>query len=326
MRRRDLIVLLGSAMTAARALHAQQKAMPVIGFLSSASPGPFAPFVAAFRQGLSESGYVEGQNVAIEYRWAEGYYDRLPDLAADLVHSRVEVIATSGGDTVAGAAKGAAPVIPIVFTSGGDPVARGFVASLSRPGGNMTGVALLVVELVPKRLELVRELVPNAAGIGALINPKNTNAGRNLTALQEAARVKGVQLHIVEASAESDFEKAFASLASLQAGALVVGADPFFTARRAQIVALAAQHSLPTIYEWREFVDAGGLISYGPSLAGVYRQIGTYVGRILDGKKPADLPVEQPTKFELVINLNTAKALGLTIPQIILARADELIE
>jgi putative tryptophan/tyrosine transport system substrate-binding protein len=326
MRRRDLIVLLGSAMTAARALHAQQKAMPVIGFLSSASPGPFAPFVAAFRQGLSESGYVEGQNVAIEYRWAEGHYDRLPDLAADLVHSRVEVIATSGGDTVAGAAKGAAPVIPIVFTSGGDPVARGFVASLSRPGGNMTGVALLVVELVPKRLELVRELVPNAAGIGALINPKNTNAGRNLTALQEAARVKGVQLHIVEASAESDFEKAFASLASLQAGALVVGADPFFTARRAQIVALAAQHSLPTIYEWREFVDAGGLISYGPSLAGVYRQIGTYVGRILDGKKPADLPVEQPTKFELVINLNTAKALGLTIPQIILARADELIE
>jgi putative tryptophan/tyrosine transport system substrate-binding protein len=326
MRRRDLIVLLGSAMTAARALHAQQKAMPVIGFLSSASPGPFAPFVAAFRQGLSESGYVEGQNVAIEYRWAEGHYDRLPDLAADLVHSRVEVIATSGGDTVAGAAKGAAPAIPIVFTSGGDPVARGFVASLSRPGGNMTGVALLVVELVPKRLELVRELVPNAAGIGALINPKNTNAGRNLTALQEAARVKGVQLHIVEASAESDFEKAFASLASLQAGALVVGADPFFTARRAQIVALAAQHSLPTIYEWREFVDAGGLISYGPSLAGVYRQIGTYVGRILDGKKPADLPVEQPTKFELVINLNTAKALGLTIPQIILARADELIE
>jgi putative ABC transport system substrate-binding protein len=264
--------------------------------------------------------------VAIEYRWADGHYDRLPDLAADLVHSRVEVIATSGGDTVAGAAKGAAPAIPIVFTSGGDPVARGFVASLSRPGGNMTGVALLVVELVPKRLELVRELVPNAAGIGALINPKNTNAGRNLTALQEAARVKGVQLHIVEASAESDFEKAFASLTSLQAGALVVGADPFFTARRAQIVALAAQHSLPTIYEWREFVDAGGLISYGPSLAGVYRQIGTYVGRILDGKKPADLPVEQPTKFELVINLNTAKALGLTIPQIILARADELIE
>ena len=282
--------------------------------------------MAAFRQGLRETGYVEGQNVAIEYRWAEGRYDRLPDLVADLVHSRVDVIATSGGDTVAAAAKGATLTLPIIFTSGGDPVARGFVASLARPGGNMTGVALLVVELVPKRLELVLELVPNATGIGALINPKNSNAGRNLTALQDAAREKGVQLHIVEASAEADFEKAFASLASLQAGALVVGADPFFNARRSQIVALAAQHSLPTIYEWREFVDAGGLISYGPSLAGVYRQIGTYVGRILDGKKPADLPVEQPTKFELVINLNTAKALGLTIPQIILARADELIE
>jgi putative ABC transport system substrate-binding protein len=282
--------------------------------------------VAAFRQGLRETGYVEGQNVAIEYRWAEGRYDRLPDLVADLVHSRVDVIATSGGDTVAAAAKGATLTIPIIFTSGGDPVARGFVASLARPGGNMTGVALLVVELVPKRLELVLELVPNATGIGALINPKNSNAGRNLTALQDAAREKGVQLHIVEASAEADFEKAFASLASLQAGALVVGADPFFNARRSQIVALAAQHSLPTIYEWREFVDAGGLISYGTSLAGVYRQIGTYVGRILGGEKPSDLPVQQPTTFELVVNLKTAKALDLTIPQSILARADEVVE
>jgi putative ABC transport system substrate-binding protein len=327
MRRREFITLIaGSAFASPVIARAQQKTIPVIGFLSSASPGPFASFVAAFRQGLRETGYVEGQNVAIEYRWAEGRYDRLPDLVADLVHSRVDVIATSGGDTVAAAAKGATLTIPIIFTSGGDPVARGFVASLARPGGNMTGVALLVVELVPKRLELVLELVPNATGIGALINPKNSNAGRNLTALQDAAREKGVQLHIVEASAEADFEKAFASLASLQAGALVVGADPFFNARRSQIVALAAQHSLPTIYEWREFVDAGGLISYGTSLAGVYRQIGTYVGRILGGEKPSDLPVQQPTTFELVVNLKTAKALDLTIPQSILARADEVVE
>ena len=325
MGRREFMLLLAGTITVPRTLWAEQKATPVIGFVSAASPGPFAAFMAAFRQGLRETGYVEGQNVAIEYRWAEGHYDRLPDLVADLVHRRVDVIATSGGDTVA-AAKGATLTIPIIFTSGGDPVARGFVASLARPGGNMTGVALLVVELVPKRLELVRELVPNATGIGALINPKNSNAERNLTALQDAAREKGVQLHVVEASTEADFEKVFASLASSQAGALVVGADPFFNARRAQIVALAAQHSLPTIYEWREFVDAGGLISYGTSLAGVYRQIGTYVGRILDGEKPADLPVQQPTTFELVINLKTAKALGLTIPQSILARADEVIE
>jgi putative ABC transport system substrate-binding protein len=326
MRRREFMFLLAGATTMPSALRAQQKAMPVIGYLSAGSAAAYSPFVAAFHQGLRETGYVEGQNVAIEYRWAEGRYDQLPDLAAELVHSRVDVITTSGGDTVAAAAKGATLAIPIIFTSGGDPVARGFVASLARPGGNMTGVALLVIELVPKRLELVRELVPNATGIGALINPKNSNAGRNMTALQEAAGEKGVQLHIVEASAEADFDKAFESLASLQAGALVVGADPFFNARRAQLVALAARHSLPTIYEWREFVDAGGLISYGPSLTGVYHQIGTYVGRILGGERPADLPVQQPTTFELVVNLNTAKALGLTVPQSILARADEVIE
>ena len=324
MRRRDfVIVLLGGAVFSSREGRTQQR---LIGFLSAGSADAYAPFVAAFRSALNEAGYVEGRNLAIEYRWAEGHYDRLPELAADLVRSKPEVIVTSGGDIVIGAAKAAAAAIPIVFTSGGDPVARGFVAGLARPGGNMTGVSLLVIELVAKRLEFVQELVPDAAGVAGLVNPKNSNAGRNVAALQEAARAKGVQLHIVEASSEGDFETAFASLAALHAGALVVGADPFFNARRSQIVGLAARHSMPAIYEWREFVDAGGLISYGPSLPGVYRQMGAYVGRILGGEKPADLPVVQPTLFELVVNLKTAKTLGLAVPRSILARADEVIE
>jgi putative ABC transport system substrate-binding protein len=324
MRRRDFVILvLGGAVFSPRAGRTQPR---LIGFLGAGSADGYAPFVAAFRSALNDAGYVDGRNLAIEFRWAQGHYDRLPELAADLVHSKVEVIATSGGDIVAGAAKAATSAIPIVFISGGDPVARGFVPSLARPGGNMTGVSLLVIELIPKRLELVRELVPDAAVIAGLVNPKNSNAGRNLAAMQEAAREKGVQLRIVEASNDSDFETAFASLAALQAGALVVGADPFFNARRGQIVALVARHSLPAIYEWREFVDAGGLISYGPRLPGVYRQIGTYVGRILGGEKPADLPVVQPTLFELVVNLRTAKTLGLAVPQSILARADEVIE
>jgi len=324
MRRRDfVIVLLGGAVFSSREGRTQQR---LIGFLSASSADAYAPFVAAFRSALNEAGYVEGRNLAIEYRWAEGHYDRLPELAADLVRSKPEVIVTSGGDIVIGAAKAAAAEIPIVFTSGGDPVARGFVAGLARPGGNMTGVSLLVIELVAKRLEFVQELVPDAAGVAGLVNPKNSNAGRNVAALQEAARAKGVQLHIVEASSEGDFETAFASLAALHAGALVVGADPFFNARRSQIVGLAARHSMPAIYEWREFVDAGGLISYGPSLPGVYRQMGAYVGRILGGEKPADLPVVQPTLFELVVNLKTAKTLGLAVPRSILARADEVIE
>jgi len=324
MRRRDfVIVLLGGAVFSPREGRTQQRR---IGFLGAASADAFAPFVAAFRAGIGDAGYVEGPDLAIEFRWAQGHYDRLPELAADLVRSKVEVIATSGGDTVVGAAKAATTTLPIVFISGGDPVARGFVASLARPGGMMTGVSLLVIELVPKRLEFVQELVPDAAVIAGLVNPKNSNAGRNVAALQEAARAKGVQLHIVEASSEGDFETAFASLAPLQARALVVGADPFFNARRSQIVALAARHSMPAIYEFREFVDAGGLISYGPSLPGVYRQIGAYVGRILGGDKPADLPVVQPTLFELVVNLKTAKTLGLAVPPLILARADEVIE
>jgi putative ABC transport system substrate-binding protein len=324
MRRRDfVIVLLGGAVFSSREGRTQERS---IGFLSAGSADAYAPFVAAFRSALNDAGYVEGRNLAIEFRWAEGHYDRLPELAADLVRSKPEVIVTSGGDIVIGAAKAAAAAIPIVFASGGDPVARGFVAGLARPGGSMTGVSLLVIELVPKRLEFVKELVSEAAVIAGLVNPKNSNAGRNVAALQEAARAKGVQLHIVEASSEGDFETAFASLAPLHAGALVVGADPFFNARRSQIVGLAARHSMPAIYEWREFVDAGGLISYGPSLPGVYRQMGAYVGRILGGEKPADLPVVQPTLFELVVNLKTAKTLGLAVPPSILARADEVIE
>jgi putative tryptophan/tyrosine transport system substrate-binding protein len=324
MRRRDfVIVLLGGAVFSSREGWTQERP---IGFLSAGSADAYAPFVAAFRSALNDAGYVEGRNLAIEFRWAEGHYDRLPELAADLVRSKPEVIVTSGGDIVIGAAKAAAAAIPIVFASGGDPVARGFVAGLARPGGNMTGVSLLVIELVPKRLEFVQELVSEAAVIAGLVNPKNSNAGRNVAALQEAARAKGMLLHIVEASSEGDFETAFASLAPLHAGALVVGADPFFNARRSQIVGLAARHSMPAIYEWREFVDAGGLISYGPSLPGVYRQMGAYVGRILGGEKPADLPVVQPTLFELVVNLKTAKTLGLAVPPSILARADEVIE
>ena len=266
MRRRELMLLLGGAMTAPRALRAQQKAMPVIGFLGSASPGPSAPFVAAFRQGLSETGYVEGQNVAIEYRWAEGHYDRLPALAADLVGRKVDVIVASGGTSSALAAKSATSTIPIVFVSGGDPVADGLVASLARPGGNLTGFSILAVELMPKRLELLSELVPQARVIALLVNPNNPNAERIIRDVQEAARAKGVQLHILKAGTESEIDAAFASLVQLQAGALVVGTDPFFISRREQLVALAARHAVPAIYEWREFAAAGGLISYGPSL------------------------------------------------------------
>jgi putative tryptophan/tyrosine transport system substrate-binding protein len=324
MRRRDFVIsLLAGAMLSPREGRTEQRR---IGFLGAGSADAYAPFVAAFRSALNETGYVEGHNLAVEFRWAEGHYDRLPELAADLVRSKPEVIVTSGGDIVIGAAKAAASAIPIVFASGGDPVARGFVAGLARPGGNMTGVSLLVIELVPKRLEFVQELVSGAVVIAGLVNPKNSNVGRNVSALQEAARAKGVQLHIVEAGSEGDFEAAFASLSALRVGAIVVGADPFFNARRSQIVGLAARHSMPAIYEWREFVDAGGLISYGPSLPGVYRQMGAYVGRILGGEKPADLPVVQLTLFELVVNLKTAKTLGLAVPPSILARADEVIE
>ncbi len=264
--------------------------------------------------------------MAIEYRWAEGHYDRLPVLAADLVGRKVDLIAASGGPASALAAKSATSMIPIVFVSGDDAVAAGLVASLARPSGNLTGVSFLDVELMQKRLELLSELVPQAGVIALLVNPNNPNAERVMRDVQEAARAKGVQLPIQKASSESEIDAAFATLVQLKAGALVVGADAFFSSRREQLVALASRHAVPAIYEWREFPASGGLISYGTSLTGVYRQLGLYAGKILKGAKPADLPVEQPTTFELVVNLNTANALGLTVPPSILARADEVIE
>ena len=322
MRRRELLFFLSSAITAARALGAQQEAMPVLGFLGITSPGPYAPFVAAFRQGLSESGYVEGQNLTIEYRWAEGHYDWLPVLVADLVDRKVDLIATSGGPPSARAAKNASSTIPIVFVTS-DPVESGLVASFARPSGNLTGVSTMFAELTAKRLDLLSELVPQAKVIALLVNPNTAPTER---VMPEAARAKGVQLHILKASTESEIDAAFASLVQRQAGALIVNPDSFFFIRREQIVALASYLSVPAIYDLREFVTAGGLVSYGTSLMAVFRQIGINTGRILKGAKPADLPVVQPTTFELVINLKTAKALGLSIPPSILSRADEVIE
>ena len=324
MRRRELLLLLGGAMAASRALRAQPKAMPVIGFLSSRSSGTLAASLAAFRQGLGETGYVEGQNLAIEYRGAEGRYDRLPALAADLVGRKVDVILAQA-DVSALAAKSATSTIPIVFVAG-DPVAVGLVASLARPGGNLTGVSILTIELIPKRFELLSELVPQAKSIALLVNSNNAYAERVVRDVQETARAKGLQLHILKAGTESEIETAFASLVQRQAGALLLTPNPFFRSRREQIVALASYLSVPAIYGNRDFAKTGGLISYGPSLTAIFRQVGIYTGKVLKGAKPADLPVVQPTTFELVVNLKTAKALGLTIPQSILARADEVIE
>jgi putative tryptophan/tyrosine transport system substrate-binding protein len=299
--------------------------MPVVGFLGSI--GPIAPQVAAFHQGLSDTGYVEGQNLTIEYRWAEGSYDRLPALAADLVGRKVDLIVATGGDVSALAAKSATSTIPIVFTSiARDPVELGLVASLARPGGNVTGFSGLIIELSPKRVELLSELVPQARVIALLVNPSNPSTERAVRDVQEAARAKGLQLQVLKAGSESEIDAAFASLVQLHAAALVVAGDAFFASRRDQLAALASRHAVPAIYPLRQFAVAGGLISYGPSLIVIWRQTGIYAGRILKGAKPADLPVQQPTKFELVINLKTAKALGLTVPQSLLARADEVIE
>jgi putative ABC transport system substrate-binding protein len=305
------------------AARAQQKTRPVIGYLGTSTTS--AHLLAAFRDGLSESGYIEGQNLTIEYRSAEGHYDRLPALAADLVGRKVDLIVGSSPPS-AMAAKRATSTIPIVFRGGGDPVSYGLVASLARPGGNLTGVSFVGNDLLAKRFELLSELVPQAGAIALLVNPNITNADHVIGDAQDAARTKRVQLHILKAGSDSEIDAAFASLVQLQADALVVAADPFLSNRREQIVALASRSAVPAIYAWREFVIAGGLISYGASLTTAYRMVGQYAGKVLKGVKPADLPVQQPTVYELIINLKTASALGLTVPQSVLTNADEVIE
>jgi putative ABC transport system substrate-binding protein len=326
MRRREFITLIGGAAAAwPLAARTQQPAMPMIGFLSSRSEIDSALHVAAFRQALSEAGYVAGQNVAIDYRWADGQYDRLPGLAADLVNRQVTVI-FAGGGAAARAAKAATTTIPIVIMIGEDPVKFGLVASLNRPGGNISGVSTFNAVLGSKRLELLHELLPTVATIGLLVNPNYPSAGLEITETQVAARAVGCDLIIFNASTESEIDAAFASLVQRRVGALVVTGDPLFVSRRDKVVTLAARHAVPTIYVQREFAVAGGLIGYGTSLTDAYRQVGSYAGRILKGVKVADLPVVQPTKFELVINLKTAKALGLQIPDKLLALADEVIE
>jgi putative ABC transport system substrate-binding protein len=325
--RRTFITLLGGGAAAwPLAARAQQPAMPVVGYLHSGSPAPFAHLVTAFRQGLKEAGYVEGQNVKVEYRWAEGRYDQLPAMAADLVGRRVAVIVTQGGDPPPLAAKSATSTIPIVFTISSDPVKLGLVGSLNRPGGNVTGFWAYTSLLGTKRFELIRQLLPANTLIAVLVNPNNPNAHIDTPYFQDAARTLGQSISLMTASTETEIDAVFATLSDRRVSALLVNTDPFFLARRDQFVSLAARYSVPTVYPWREAVAAGGLISYGARLADGYRQVGIYAGRILKGAKPADLPVVQPTNFELVINLKTAKALGLEVPPTLLARADEVIE
>jgi putative tryptophan/tyrosine transport system substrate-binding protein len=326
MRRRKFIALVGFTATWPLAASAQQGALPVIGFLSSGSPNAYAHLLTAFRGGLNETDYVEHRNVGIEYRWAEGQADRLPALANELVARQVTVIVATGGNAPALAAKAATNTIPIVFTGGGDPVALGLVTSLSRPGGNATGASNISISIDPKRLEILRELVPSADKIACLRNPENANADTQLREVQAAARTLRQEIFIVTASAVRELDDAFASIDQQRAGALLVMSDPFFNNIRDQLVARAAKHAIPAMYPFREFVLAGGLINYGPSVADAFRQAGVYTGKILKGAKPADLPVILPTKFELVINLKSAKTLGLDVPLRLQQLADEVIE
>jgi putative ABC transport system substrate-binding protein len=327
VKRREFITLLGgAAATWPLAARAQQPAMPVIGFLATGSPSAWAHFVAAFRQGLSEVGYEDGRNVWIEFRWAEGQGSRLPALAAELVGRSVSVIVPSIGIVAARAAKAASPSIPVVFLMGGDPVTLGMVASINRPGANVTGVSFLLNVLAAKRVELLLAMVPTATKIGLLFNPDNPNAEADAAAAQEAARSLRQETHLIHVRTEGEFDAAFASFVQQRVAALFVASDPLFVGRRNQLVALAARHRIPANYDRRELAEAGGLFSYGTNFGDGHRLVGNYVGRILKGEKPADLPVLQPTKFELVINLKTAKALGLEIPDRLLALADEVIE
>ena len=326
MDRRTFIgTLTGSLLVAPHAARAQKSAVPMIGFLCLGSPAQWAAFVAAFRTGLKETGYVEGQNVAIEYRWSEGQVDRLPALAADLVRRNAAVLVATGGSSVALAAQKATATIPVVFTLGGDPVKYGLVATLARPGANITGVTFLTTQLHAKRVELLHELVPKANVIAVLVNPENANAESAVMQAQEAARLLGQQVHVLQARTEREIDAAFAAVSQFRAGALFVARDGFFLYRREQFGAWAAHHAVPSSFALREFVAAGGLMSYGASLGEVYRQAGIYTGKIINGARAADLPILQPTKVELVINTRTAKALGLTIPQSLRVQA-ELIE
>jgi putative tryptophan/tyrosine transport system substrate-binding protein len=327
MQRREFITLVGGAAAAwPFSAHAQQPAMPTIGFLNGTSPVTWTPFVVAFRNGLKEAGYIEGQNVAIEYRWAEGHTALLQTLASELVDRQPTVIVVAGGDQVVLAAKNATATIPIVFISGSDPVKLGLVASLNLPGGNLTGITLLTAALEPKRLELLRETVPNASLIALLVNPDYPASRAQVTEVQTAASALGQKILVLNASSEDGLDAAFTRLAQEHAEALLIGSDPFFTTRREKLVALAARYRLPTIYQWREFATIGGLMSYGTDLADSYRLLGGYTGRILKGAKPSDLPVQQSTKVDLVVNLKTAKTLGLAFPLSLLGRADEVIE
>jgi putative ABC transport system substrate-binding protein len=327
VKRRDFITLVGGAAAAwPLAARAQQPAVPVVGFLSGRSPGEAASAVDAFRQGLGEFGYIEGQNVTIEYRWAEGHYDRLPALAAELVARQVAVIAATGGEASGLAAKAATATIPIVFTMGGDPVELGLVVSLNKPGGNVTGVTFIVGDIATKRLGLLRQLVPNATTIAMLVNPNYPATSAEVRDVQAAARTIGLEIDLLPASTSREIDAALATFVRKRPDALFVGGDPFLLGQRDQIASLAAHHAVPTTYPQREYVDAGGLMSYGTSVPKGYRQAGLYAGRILRGTKPAELPVLQPTNLELAINLKTAKALGLDVPPTLLAIADEVIE